>query len=86
MLSTEFGYQLWAGNNPYTFSHYPSESIDRSRNAALDALGPQEKAETDTFGEAALDHWFQRRAITYIYEHPFLTVTNAFRKIDASFW
>jgi hypothetical protein len=25
----------WVGNNPYTFSHYRSESIDRSRDTVV---------------------------------------------------
>src|SRR5262249_13544815 len=28
VLSTQIGYLFWVGNNPYTFSHYPYESID----------------------------------------------------------
>ena len=32
-LSTQTGFFLWLGNNPYTFSYYPHESIDRSQRA-----------------------------------------------------
>jgi 4-amino-4-deoxy-L-arabinose transferase-like glycosyltransferase len=73
-------YLLWVGNNPYTFSHYPHESIDRSVQAALEAFGPQEKAEL-----SARDRWYQRRAIEYIYEQPWRTIANAFRKVGVSF-
>jgi 4-amino-4-deoxy-L-arabinose transferase-like glycosyltransferase len=87
-LSTNIGYLLWVGNNPYTFSHYSSESIDRSRDTAVAALGEQEKAEIgalDARGEAATDRWFRRQGIQYICEHPWLTVANTFRKVGAAF-
>jgi 4-amino-4-deoxy-L-arabinose transferase-like glycosyltransferase len=87
VLSTDIGYQLWVGNNPYTFSHYPSESIDLSRDTAFEALGPQEKADIKAIGtgEVAFDRWFRRKGIEYIHEHPWWIVTNAFRKVGASF-
>src|SRR5205814_1289947 len=44
-LSTQSGFFLWLGNNPYTFSRYPQESIDRSQAVALAALSSQEKSE-----------------------------------------
>ena len=44
-LSTQTGFFLWVGNNPYTFSYYPSESIDRSQRAALEALSPADRAQ-----------------------------------------
>jgi hypothetical protein len=74
-------YVFWVGNNPYTFSHYPYESIDRSVEAAFEALGPQEKAELGA-GPAL---WSQQKAIEYIYEQPWRAVANAFRKLRASF-
>ena len=37
-LSTQTGFFLWLGNNPYTFTRYPQESIDRSQAVALAAL------------------------------------------------
>src|SRR5262249_5916628 len=87
VLSTKVGYQLWAGNNPYTFRHYPFQSMDDSIDAAFEALGPQRIAEIKALGadERAIDHWFQRRGIEYINEHPWQTVGSAFRKIAASF-
>jgi 4-amino-4-deoxy-L-arabinose transferase-like glycosyltransferase len=87
VLSSNVGYQLWRGNNPYTFSRYPTESIDRSIGIAFEAFGPQEQAEIKALSgdELALDHWFLCAGINYIYEHPGLTVTNAFRKLGAAF-
>ena len=81
------GYALWLGNNAYTFSHYPYESMDRSRDVAGDALGPQDNAEIDALGanEAAVDQWFRRKGLEYIREHPWLTFGNAFRKLGAAF-
>jgi 4-amino-4-deoxy-L-arabinose transferase-like glycosyltransferase len=89
-LSTETGYFLWLGNNPYTFSYYPHESIDRSQRAALEALSPQDRAEIRALGssggEAAVDQRFYgRRALEYIREHPWWTVGGGLRKIGAAF-
>jgi 4-amino-4-deoxy-L-arabinose transferase-like glycosyltransferase len=86
-LSTEAGRVLWAANNPYTFSHYPNESIDSSKHVAFEALGPQEKAEIEALGtnEASVDQWFRRKGLEYIREHPWLTFSNGFRKVTAAF-
>jgi hypothetical protein len=86
-LSTQSGYFLWVGNNPYTFSHYPNESIDVSEQAALDALSPEENAEIEALrtNEAVLDHWFLRKGLDYIGEHPWQTFANGLRKISAAF-
>jgi 4-amino-4-deoxy-L-arabinose transferase-like glycosyltransferase len=86
-LSTESGFFLWLGNNAYTFSHYPSESIDRSQDVALEALSPLEKAEIEALhpNEAAVDQLFLSKGLDYMREHPWQTVTNGFRKIGAGF-
>lgn len=86
-LSTQSGYFLWVGNNPYTFSHYPNGSIDVSEQAALDALSPEENAEIESLhtNEAALDHWFLRKGLDYISEHPWQTLANSLRKISAAY-
>ena len=47
-LSTGSGFFLWVGNNPYTFSRYPDESIDRSQADALKALSSEDKSELDS--------------------------------------
>lgn len=86
-LSTETGLQLWDGNNPYTFSHYPDESIDRSKAAAFEAMTPQERAELESLGknEALPDAWFRRKGVDYIRGHPWLALRNGARKIAAAF-
>jgi hypothetical protein len=88
-LSTENGFFLWLGNNPYTFSRYPQESIDRSRAVAWAALSSQEKGELQERGhnEALVDEWFQKKGLDYIRDHPWRTLGNGFRKIvDAFGW
>jgi 4-amino-4-deoxy-L-arabinose transferase-like glycosyltransferase len=45
VLTSEAGYQFWMAHNPATFSRYPDESIDRSRDVAFEALTPSEKDE-----------------------------------------
>jgi 4-amino-4-deoxy-L-arabinose transferase-like glycosyltransferase len=86
-LSTEAGLLLWVGNNPYTFSHYPHESIDLSKSTALEALTPQERVEIKAIGhnEAAVDQWFGKKGLEYIGEYPRQTFVNAFRKNAAAF-
>jgi Dolichyl-phosphate-mannose-protein mannosyltransferase len=88
-LTTQNGFFLWLGNNPYTFSRYPQESIDRSQAVAFAALSSQEKAELKARGhnEAVVDEWFRRKGLDYIREHPLQTLGNSFRKIvDAFGW
>ncbi len=51
-LSTQSGFFLWVGNNPYTFSYYPIESIDSSQDAASAALSSQEISEQPRNNEA----------------------------------
>ena len=86
-LSTQTGFFLWLGNNPYTFSFYPQESIDRSQRAALEALTPQDRAELEASGanDAAEDQWFRQKGLEYIREHPWRTIVGGFRKIGAAF-
>jgi 4-amino-4-deoxy-L-arabinose transferase-like glycosyltransferase len=86
-LSTEAGFQLWVGNNPYTFSHYPVESIDRSQATALAALTPQDQMELHAAGnnEAAKNQWFLKAGLDYIRENPWQTLVSGFRKVLAAF-
>jgi 4-amino-4-deoxy-L-arabinose transferase-like glycosyltransferase len=86
-LSTQTGFFLWVGNNPYTFSHYPRESIDVSQGAGLAALSADEMIELAARrgNESAVDQWFQERGLDYIRQHPLQTLGNGFRKIVAAF-
>jgi 4-amino-4-deoxy-L-arabinose transferase-like glycosyltransferase len=88
-LSTQSGFFLWLGNNPYTFSHYPRESIDVSQATALAALSAEEKSELTARqgNEALVDDWFRKKGFDYIHDHPWRTLDNGFRKIvDAFGW
>jgi 4-amino-4-deoxy-L-arabinose transferase-like glycosyltransferase len=88
-LSTQSGFFLWLGNNPYTFTRYPKESIDRSQAIALAALTSQEKIEIKarSSSEAAVDQWFWKKGSDYIREHPWQSLRNSFRKVvDAFGW
>jgi 4-amino-4-deoxy-L-arabinose transferase-like glycosyltransferase len=86
-LGSEAGFFLWLGNNPYTFSHYPNESIDRSQDVALAELSPNDKAELEALrpNEAAVDNWFLKKGLDYMREHPWLTIASGVRKISAAF-
>jgi 4-amino-4-deoxy-L-arabinose transferase-like glycosyltransferase len=86
-LGSETGFFLWLGNNPYTFSHYPNGSIDRSQDVAVAALTPHDKAELKALGanEAAVDNWFLKKGVDYMLENPWLTIASGFRKIGAAF-
>jgi 4-amino-4-deoxy-L-arabinose transferase-like glycosyltransferase len=86
-LSTEAGIALWDGNNPFTFSHYPIGSIDRSHALALSRLSPQQRADINALGpnEVAIDHWFLKEGLSYMREHPWQTIANGLRKISAGF-
>jgi 4-amino-4-deoxy-L-arabinose transferase-like glycosyltransferase len=65
---------LWLGNNRYTFSYYPYESIDRSQRAGLEGLSPKERTQENT-----------ERALEYIREDPWRTFVGGLRKIGAAF-
>jgi 4-amino-4-deoxy-L-arabinose transferase-like glycosyltransferase len=86
-LSTETGFQVWNGNNPYTFSHYPAESMDLSVTAAFDAMSAGDKARLEKLraNEAVRDRWFLQKGVEYIRAHPWLSVANGFRKLGAAF-
>jgi hypothetical protein len=86
-LSTQDGFFLWLGNNPYTFSHYPQESIDRSQAVALAALSSQENRELEERGQNAglVDEWFRKKGLDYIGDHPWQTLGNGLRKIVDAF-
>jgi len=86
-LTSEVGVQLWVGNNPYTFTHYPGESINLSAEAASDALPPGDQAQLAALAgsEVERDNWFLRRALAYMREHPRETAYAAGRKILAGF-
>jgi 4-amino-4-deoxy-L-arabinose transferase-like glycosyltransferase len=86
-LSTEGGFSLWEANNPFTFSHYPIESIDRSEEVAFAALSPEDRAEIQALdpNEAAVDQWFLRKGLDYMREYPWQTVVGGFRKLGAAF-
>src|SRR5436190_187394 len=87
VLESDSGARLWDGNNQYTFTRYPVESIDLSKKEAIEALSPGELADLGAAGsnEVAIDRWFMHRALAYMREHPWLTVVNGFRKIGAAF-
>jgi 4-amino-4-deoxy-L-arabinose transferase-like glycosyltransferase len=86
-LTTQSGFFLWLGNNRYTFSRYPTQSIDLSQRVALAALTPKEHAEIVALGtnEAAVDRWFLGKGLDYIRAHPWRTIGDGFRKIAAGF-
>jgi 4-amino-4-deoxy-L-arabinose transferase-like glycosyltransferase len=87
MFTSEAARALWRGNNAYTFSHYPAESIDESDAAAMAALSPQERRDLEnvTNDEIRQYDWFAAKASRYIRQHPWLTFAGAFRKLWAAF-
>jgi hypothetical protein len=87
VLTTEAGFELWNGNNPMLFDYYPKQSIDVSIDANIDALSAQDQQEMAHLGsnEAAIDHWYQQKALAYMRAHPWLTFANGLRKIAATF-
>ena len=87
VLTTEAGFELWNGNNPMLFNYYPMESVDVSIAANLDALSASDQRQLAESGtnEAAVDHWYQQKALAYMRGHPGLTVINGLRKIGATF-
>src|SRR5206468_9218697 len=87
ILQNDTGQRLWDGNNPYTFTRYPIESIDLSKADALEAMSANELADLAAAGadDVSFDRWFLHQAVKFMREHPWLTVANGFRKIAATF-
>ena len=86
-LSTQSGFFLWLGNNPYTFSRYPQESIDHSQAVALAALSAQERGELEArqHNEALVDEWFRKKALDHMRSHPQQILEHSLRKLVAAF-
>jgi hypothetical protein len=85
MFSSQTGHALWMGNNPDTFSHYPGESIDRSRDQAHMKLSETDFAEFQQLDEVSQSDWFAHRALVYMRENPFAVLRGMLRKLDAGF-
>jgi 4-amino-4-deoxy-L-arabinose transferase-like glycosyltransferase len=87
ILQNDTGQRLWDGNNPYTFTRYPIESIDLSKADAFEAMPADDRADLAGAGadDVSFDRWFLRQAVNFMRQHPWLTVTNGFRKIGATF-
>jgi len=87
VLNSQNGQALWTGNNPETFSYYPAESIDRSREEAWSKLTQADQAELARLAddEIASSNWFARRAWVFIRANPWLVLRGAFRKLEAGF-
>jgi Dolichyl-phosphate-mannose-protein mannosyltransferase len=83
VLTTEAGGHLWIANNAMTFSHFPTESIDRSARAAFDALSPDDRRRLDALepNELAANRLLANWAVAYIRTHPIQTIWNVVRKL-----
>jgi 4-amino-4-deoxy-L-arabinose transferase-like glycosyltransferase len=87
VLNSQNGEALWTGNNSETFSHYPDESIDLSRDEAFSKLTLADRAELGQLGdnEIATSDWFAHRALEFMKANPWSVLQGAFRKLEAGF-
>lgn len=87
VLNSQTGNALWMGNNPETFSHYPAESIDRSRDQAWQKLSETDWADLQRLAndENGRSSWFAHRALVYMHENPLVVLQGMFRKLGAGF-
>ena len=87
VLVTETGTQLWRGNNPHAFEHYPAESMDVDAAAAVQFLTDADRAEINALGpnEVSIDRWFFRRGVEFIASRPGTAAGNGAQKILAAF-
>lgn len=82
VLTTEAGESLWFGNNPWTFTYFPEQSIDlvtsefdrlpASTRATIDSLEHREVERDAALGQLARD---------YIVDDPARTMAAAARKV-----
>jgi 4-amino-4-deoxy-L-arabinose transferase-like glycosyltransferase len=83
VLTTESGLSLWLGNNEWTFTYFPRESIDLSHAESVRHLSP---AQLEALNKLANDEVGRDRlqaswAVANALEHPGRVVWNAARKI-----
>lgn len=81
------GYLLWVGNNEYTFSRYPEESIDLSRDVAAAHLTSEEAEDLlrSSRNEITESDWYSHRAVAYMRSHVQETLLSAVRKVRVAF-
>ncbi|HWK95991.1 MAG TPA: glycosyltransferase family 39 protein [Pseudolabrys sp.] len=82
-LTTDTGYELWVGNNPYTFLRFPRDSIDASSAVARSHFTAAEREALRILpgNPRAWNGWFGQRARDHMTGHPLETIRNAARKI-----
>ena len=85
VLTTEAGYQFWTAQNPETFSRYPRESMDRSREAAFASMSAKDQQTAASLGELASDDFFLQKGLEYVRGNPQEALVGALRKIAAGF-
>jgi 4-amino-4-deoxy-L-arabinose transferase-like glycosyltransferase len=87
VLNSQNGEALWTGNNSETFSYYPAESIDLSRDKAWSKVTQVDQAEVARLAndEIATSNWYAQRAWVFIRVNPWLVVRGALRKLEAGF-
>lgn len=87
VLTSETGLAFWKAHNPYTFSLYPRESIDRSSELAYQALTPLEERERNALSgnELARSDWFIEKGVAFVRQNPDLAMIGAFHKVVAGF-
>jgi dolichyl-phosphate-mannose-protein mannosyltransferase len=87
VLNSQTGVALWTANNPATFSRYPAESIDRSRDQAWLKMAEADRAELERLAdnEIATSNWFATHALIYMRQNPWPIVQGMVRKLEAGF-
>lgn len=82
-LTTDTGYELWVGNNAYTFSRFPRDSIDASSAVARSQFTATERdaLRISPGNPRTWNGWFGQRARDHMIGHPLETIWNAARKI-----
>ena len=87
ILTSELGNQFWTANNPQTFSRYPGESMDESRDVAFQALSaPEKQLVASLYGnELALNDFFMAKGIAYVRDNPEDVLVDGLRKVAAGF-
>ncbi len=85
VLTTEAGYQFWTAHNPDTFSRYPAESMDRSRDVAFAALSAEEKQVAFSTDELERNDFFMRKGLDYMRLNPREALEGSVRKVAAGF-
>jgi hypothetical protein len=88
ILYSNGGFSLWTANHRLTFDYFPVTSIDDAAGPEWDDLTAAEQSEFNAIHDPQgirQTHWYWRKGLAFIEQHPVLTGKRAVSKIGIAF-